>query len=255
MPAALVAATAHHAMIVVRPNDSDWNHIWQLTGDDSWMASRMQKYFERIERCRYRFFLWRWLAALTGLNPTGHGWRGWMTTERAFPLRALFDWPLRRTFKRALLAASSQLPDVVNGWGWFSSNAADPNDERRVAAQASMVCVTPIASARHARCGPREFLLDMQSKFPARLTIRLNALITRIDIDRSTGTASGVFYREGKRLYRASARPHGVPGDEKYVRAGREVILAAGVFNTPQLLMLSGIGDAGGISPTTAFPS
>ncbi len=81
----LGGCTAHHAMIVVRPNDSDWNHIWQLTGDDSWSASRMQTYFERIERCRYRFFLWRWLAALTGLNPTGHGWRGWLTTERALP--------------------------------------------------------------------------------------------------------------------------------------------------------------------------
>ena len=241
----LGGCAGHNAMITVRPNGADWNHIWQLTGDASWRASNMQKYFRRLERCRYRLFLFRWLDWLFGWNPTGHGWHGWLTTERAFPLRALFDWPLRRTFKRALLAASSQLPDVVNGWGWFSSNAADPNDERRVAAQASMVCVTPIASARHARRGPREFLLDMQSKFPDRLTIRLNALITRIDIDRSTRTASGVFYREGRRLYRASARPHGVPGDEKYVRAGREVILAAGVFNTPQLLMLSGIGDAG----------
>jgi choline dehydrogenase len=241
----LGGCAGHNAMITVRPNGADWNHIWQLTGDASWRASNMQKYFRRLERCRYRLFLFRWLDWLFGWNPTGHGWHGWLTTERAFPLRALFDWPLRRTFKRALLAASSQLPDVVNGWGWFSSNAADPNDERRVVAQASMVCVTPIASARHARCSPREFLLHMQRKFPDRLTIRLNALITRIDIDRSTRTASGVFYCEGRRLYRASARPHGVPGDEKYVRAGREVILAAGVFNTPQLLMLSGIGDAG----------
>lgn len=241
----LGGCAGHNAMITVRPNGADWNHIWQLTSDDSWRASNMQKYFRRLERCRYRLFLFRWLDWLFGWNPTGHGWNGWLTTERAFPLRALFDWPLRRTFKRALLAASSQLPDAVDGWGWFSSNAADPNDERRVAAQASMVCVTPIASARHARCSPREFLLDMQRKFPDRLTIRLNTLITRIDIDRSTRTASGVFYCEGRRLYRASARPHGVPGEEKYVRAGREVILAAGVFNTPQLLMLSGIGDAG----------
>lgn len=240
----LGGCAGHNALITVRPNGADWNHIWQLTGDASWRASNMQKYFRRLERCRYRLFLFRWLDWLFGWNPTGHGWRGWLTTERAFPLRALFDWRLRRTFKRALLAAGSQLPDVVNAWGWFASNAADPNDERRVTAQASMVCVIPIASARHARCGPREFLLDMQRKFPDRLTIRLNALITRIDIDRSTRTASGVFYSEGRRLYGASALPHGVPGEEKYVRAGREVILAGGVFNTPQVLMLSGIGDA-----------
>ncbi len=241
----LGGCASHNAMIIVRPNGADWNHIWQVTGDDSWRASNMQRYFRRLERCRYRLFLFRWLDWLFGWNPSGHGWSGWLTTERAFPLRALFDWRLRRTFKKALLAAASQLPDAVNGWGWFSSNAADPNDERRVAAQASMVCVTPIASARHARCGPREFLLDTQSKFPDRLTIRLNALITRIDIDRSTRTATGVFYREGRRLYGASALPHGERGDEKHVRAEREVILAAGVFNTPQLLMLSGIGEAG----------
>src|SRR5207248_10129800 len=76
-----------------------------------------------------------------------------------------------------------------------------------------------------------------------KLTIRLNALVTRVKIDRATKAALGVFYREGTRLYRASARPHGQAGEEKYVGASREVILAGGVFNTPQLLMLSGIGD------------
>jgi choline dehydrogenase len=240
----LGGCTGHNAMIIVRPNNADWNHIWQLTGDASWRASNMQKYFQRIERCRYRSFVYRWLDWLFGWNPTGHGWSGWLTTQRALPLRLILDWRLRRTIWRGLLAVGGMLPDVVNDWGWFTSNSGDPNDQRRSTAEAPMVCITPTATARHARTGPRDFILEMQKRFPDRLTIRMNALATRIDIDQTNGTARGVFYREGVRLYRASARPHGEPGAEKYAAATREVILAGGAFNTPQLLMLSGIGDA-----------
>jgi choline dehydrogenase len=239
----LGGCAGHNAMIIVRPNNADWNHIWQVTGDASWRASNMQKYFRRLERCRYRWFPHRWLDWLIGWNPTGHGWRGWLTTERALPLRTLLDWRLRRTLRKALLAAGSLLPDIVDDWGWFASSAADPNDERRLDAEAAMVCVTPLASRWHARSGPREFLLATQKKFPDRLTIRLNALVTRIAVDPATRTASGVFYRAGTRLYRASPLPHGEAGEEMYVGARKEVILAGGAFNSPQLLMLSGIGD------------
>ena len=76
-------------MIIMRPNNADWNHIWQVTGDPSWRASNMQTYFRRLERCRYRIFFFRWLDRLFGWNPTGHGWYGWLTTERALPLRAI----------------------------------------------------------------------------------------------------------------------------------------------------------------------
>ena len=55
--------------------------------------------------------------------------------------------------------------------------------------------------------------------------------------------AIGVEYLEGERLYRADrdARPD-PPARTETVRATREVVLAAGAFNTPQLLKLSGIG-------------
>src|SRR5262249_12431487 len=36
----LGGCTGHNAMIIVRPNNADWNHIWQVTGDASWRASR-----------------------------------------------------------------------------------------------------------------------------------------------------------------------------------------------------------------------
>jgi choline dehydrogenase len=74
--------------------------------------------------------------------------------------------------------------------------------------------------------------------------VRTHALVTRVLLDGSN-RAVGVEYLDGPHLYRADPA---APGDEpaiappRTVRATREVILAAGAFNTPQILMLSGIG-------------
>jgi choline dehydrogenase-like flavoprotein len=54
--------------------------------------------------------------------------------------------------------------------------------------------------------------------------------------------AIGVEYQKGERLYRADPRSSAADGERRNVYAAREVILAGGTFNTPQLLMLSGVG-------------
>ena len=110
--AALGGCTAHHAMIVVRPNDSDWDRIAEITGDESWRSENMQGYFAKIEDCLYykvyRGFLgWlRWLFALIDpraqLEPGGHGSAGWQKTSFIHPALILgivrSDW----TFLRVL---------------------------------------------------------------------------------------------------------------------------------------------------------
>jgi choline dehydrogenase len=58
------------------------------------------------------------------------------------------------------------------------------------------------------------------------------------------GGVSGVEYLKGAHLYRAHVKPSRSPGERHEVHARREVILCGGAFNTPQLLMLSGIGPA-----------
>src|SRR5512145_1891999 len=50
----LGGCTAHNAMILIYPHNADWDYIADLTGDDSWRASRMRQYFERLENCRHR---------------------------------------------------------------------------------------------------------------------------------------------------------------------------------------------------------
>jgi choline dehydrogenase len=78
-------------------------------------------------------------------------------------------------------------------------------------------------------------------RHPGRLTIGLDTLVTRVLLD-DTRRAIGVEYERGARLYRAHVRPAPSPGVPGVVHASREVILCGGTFNTPQLLMLSGIG-------------
>jgi choline dehydrogenase len=60
------------------------------------------------------------------------------------------------------------------------------------------------------------------------LTVRTGALTTRVLVE--NGRATGVEYRAGGRVHT--------------VRATREVVLSGGAINSPQLLMLSGIGPA-----------
>src|ERR1700730_152482 len=102
---ALGGCTAHNAMIFMAPHDSDWDGIAELTGDSSWSARHMRRYFHRLEDCRHRP-LWRLLSRLTAgrFNPTGHGWKGWLETEVAMPRKAFGDRALMGLMRGAILA-------------------------------------------------------------------------------------------------------------------------------------------------------
>ncbi len=235
----LGGCTAHNAMIFVYPHNSDWDAIAKLTGDRSWSARAMRRYLARLENCRHRP-LYRLLAKL-GIDPTLHGWRGWLPTEAALPLDTLANKALLRTI---LLSAWEALKSDGRRFArlrWFFAAGFDPNDWRLVRDNAVGIRYTPLTTDNHRRVGTRERLLDVAGRFPDRLEIVVDALVTRVLFD-DGGRACGVEYRKGARLYRAHGRPNPEAGESRTVRVSREVILAGGTFNTPQLLMLSGIG-------------
>jgi choline dehydrogenase-like flavoprotein len=238
----LGGCTTHNAMITVYPHNKDWDDLADLTGDPSWKAKNMRKYFERMENCYYRRFPWRWMYKLFGCNLTRHGYGGWLSTEIAVPVKALKkDKRLVKVIVKSAKAAAKTAEMPLKRFWWFLLGRLDPNDWRLVQDNAVGIRLPPLATFRRRRNGTREFLLDVQKRYPGNLTIELDALATRVLFD-DNNRAIGVEYLKGERLYRAHCEPSERAGEKKSVYATREVILAGGAFNTPQLLMLSGIG-------------
>jgi choline dehydrogenase len=235
---ALGGCTAHNAMILICPSNSDWNHIAEITGDPSWQAERMWQYFERLENCHYRP-IQRGLAKI-GFNPTRHGWKGWLHAEKALPVAALGNRALRDVVVESALASFFDSDDEAQRLKWLFQGLLDPNDRRLLNADAIGTRFTPLTTRRHSRFGTREHLLETQRRHP-NLRLELNALATRVLLDESN-RALGVEYQHGERLYRAHSRASTEPGETRTLYASKEVIVAGGAFNSPQLLMLSGIG-------------
>jgi choline dehydrogenase len=252
----LGGCTAHNAMIFVAPSSADWDQIADLTGDASWRGPAMWKYFQRIENCRHRPVQRFWRTF--GLDQSGHGWSGWLSTERAKPVDAIADDQVRAVIARSIGA-------VLDEFGAPSPERlealSDPNDWRVVATDEIGARYTPLTTDNHQRVGSRERLLAVAARHPDRLRIELHALATRVVFDEGN-RAVGVEYLKGERLYAAHPPPlagttaglrrdpaeggAAAPtsgGEPRMARARREVILAGGAFNTPQLLMLSGVGD------------
>jgi choline dehydrogenase-like flavoprotein len=237
----LGGCTAHNAMILVYPHNSDWDDIAERTGDLSWRAANMRRYFERLEDCRHRP-IYRGLKKIFGVNPSRHGFAGWLSTERPRPPReALRDREMMDVIERSAFGAIAALEHPLKRFFWFLRAKGDPNDWRIVRRNAFGIRYVPLTTAGHERIGSRERLLEAARRFPDKLYIELDALASRILFD-GRQRSVGVEYLKGRHLYRAHAHPAADPGERRQARAAREVILSGGAFNTPQLLKLSGIG-------------
>src|SRR5277367_1773348 len=205
----LGGCTAHNAMILIYPHDADWDGIANLTGDPSWSASQMRTYFERLENCRYRR-IYRWLDKL-GINPSRHGFRGWLSTEKAIPMISLDNVDLLRTIFESSVEATERVGDIAEEARWVAEGMLDPNDWRTVQQNSFGIRYMPLTTRNHARVGSRERVLDVVARYPQRLKIELNALATRV-LWNEGNRAIGVEYLSGQRLYRAHSRPGNTPG-------------------------------------------
>lgn len=256
--ATLGGCTAHNAMITVYPHAEDWDTIAALTGDTSWAADSMRAYFERLEACGYWPRPWKrpanpLLAALvTHLplvserfkNEAMHGFSGWLSTSLADPTLAVVDDQIRSLLLDAaarnleeFLARPLKPLEGLGGW-------VDPNDWR-VRDHPEGLWQIPLAVRGGHRNGSRERIRDVAERFPDRLEVRTGCLATRVLLEEGGEgpAATGVEYIAAPHAYWCDPRPaRGAMPPARQAYASREVVLAGGAFNTPQLLKLSGIG-------------
>jgi choline dehydrogenase len=229
---ALGGCSIHSFLFCIYPSDADWTQIAELTADPSWAPSEMRKYFERLENCHY--------VPQLSTNPSRHGYAGWQTTEIANPRMFGLDYQIRRLVYATMQEVARGVGSVDRAFERYFTAKLDPNDAREQANRNNYYNL-PFLTNFGFRRSPRDYILETAKALPNNLIIQKSSLVTRVLFNGTTAT--GVEYEEGKRLYRAdpnfSTAP---PTPRKTMTAAREVIVACGAFNSPQLLKLSGIG-------------
>jgi choline dehydrogenase len=201
----LGGSSSINGMFFMRGHSGDFD-AWAAHGCAGWSYAEVLPYFKRMEKS------WR------GAGP----WHGAEGPLQVMPIdtRRLLHQPLME----AAAAAGFSTTDDIHGECEEGFARGEITVDRR---------------GRRASTA-RAYLRPVMSR--PNLTIVTGALVTKILIDdggsgsdsggsqAGSGRAVGVAYRRGGTIVDA--------------RAAREVILSGGAFNSPQLLMLSGIGPA-----------
>jgi len=239
----LGGCTAHNAMITMYPDNKDWDDISDQMGDRSWNGEHMRHWFEKLEHCWYKS---------SKKNEQRHGYiGGWLNTEQTDPKLLLEDKALRKIVIAAA-EAGHIARSVVEGLFRGESVDLDPNDWSRIQDRYEGAVLTPKATFGGVRNGARERILETKALYGDSLEILTGCLATRLIFREGTNEIIGVNYFEGGHLYAADPRSSQteLSPPEKSAHATREVILAGGAFNSPQLLLLSGIGAPSDIPKT-----
>ncbi|KAK4118584.1 GMC oxidoreductase [Parathielavia appendiculata] len=236
--ATLGGSSMINAMVCWLPSDSDWNYHAEVTGDDSWRAENMHKIFTKIEKNNY---LTRGAA--------NHGFDGWFQTQMGAMTQSKQLGPLQ---------GNNVMASYARDWNLSMSMSnlliRDPNEISPTRDQTSSIYgLVNHQYANGNRYSSRDYVQEAV-RAGSNLTVSLTSLATKVlfdtggtkcSSDRGTSRATGVEFLYGKSLYKGdSRRTANAVGVKRTAIARREVIVAGGAFNSPQLLMLSGIGNA-----------
>ncbi|KAF2738664.1 alcohol oxidase [Polyplosphaeria fusca] len=216
----------HNGCLTMNPNDYDWDSIAETTEDDTWSAENMRKYLIKMEKVHYN-------------STYTHGHQGWLDMTMLDP-GFTTSADSKQLAQLAAEAAGYKTADTSSLLSRdMNGNQADRDE-----------LVGPFGGVSHInpngrRSSPGYYVRDTvaEGKYP--LTLSLDTLATKVVFDKKgkTPKAIGVEFLQGKSLYSADPRHNAkVSGVAGTAFASREVIVSGGAFNSPQLLMLSGIG-------------
>ncbi|KAJ7472713.1 hypothetical protein FB451DRAFT_1367600 [Mycena latifolia] len=235
-------STVHNAMINNIANlEDDFNNLANMFNDSTWSYENMRNYFKLIEHNLY----------LNESNPD-HGFTGWLKTSLN-PTNILANPQF----------ADAQLLDIANT---LATSGGPPIDDINSAANDLAIgggLSTYTIDENHNRSSVHDHLVIVKETSNGKLNFALDTLATKIVMcDPGSGgspTAYGVEIARGAALAVASNFKGRQDLNTELITVRHEVIISAGVFQSPQLLMLSGIGDQdeltqSGIDPIVHLP-
>lgn len=213
----LGGSTNHHATVDGRGSPLVYDGWVKQTGDERWSYQRLLPYFIKMEN----------FSDIPYVDERVHGNKGWLHLKRA---------KLEKGFHPDFLAVAMQdfgmpfrhdfydNPNNFAGIGWCDMQVH--NDGRRSNAAVDLLLPT----------------LEKSKKGANNLQVLTDKLVSRVLFDKTR--AVGVEVIDAARAYKADVayRPESQSAKKITIKAKKEVILCGGAINTPQILMLSGVG-------------
>ncbi|KAI0157611.1 choline dehydrogenase mitochondrial precursor [Xylariaceae sp. FL1272] len=274
----LGGCSEHNALVTMLPSKNDFDNIAKLVGDDSWNNDNMRQYFELIENNEYQAPIFN----KTGHGFDGYIDVAWdplgiaaqdvkfvsalMGAAKAFGLDVDdLNTVLTQTMDTVIAAKeadphSELLPlDVTQPIVQALSDLLMPdlNVDSPDRDTINIFGRLPLSmdNVNYRRSSPRDLVYDTVTAKNAdgskkyKLEVALETLVTKVTFEEYTcktkkPKANGIEYLFGQSLYRADPRASLTENTGKAgsVKATKEVIVAGGAFNSPQILKLSGVG-------------
>lgn len=264
----------HNALVALLASKNDWDTIKNVTGDKSWDNSAMRKYLKKVEKVEYP------LPNPNDPSHGFDGYISMAVNPAGIPAQDIKLMSVFAGAAKAFGVDNTAVTTAINNavsyahensidyeTGLLPLNLTQPmqdamaemlvwdinnDDPDRDTKRAFARLPQHMDATQYRRSTPRDYVYNVATATNPdgsrkyKLDVALNTLATKVVFDTKgrKPKAVGVDYLYGQSLYRADPRASKTAngGEPGTVKATKEVIVAGGAFNSPQLLKLSGVG-------------